>query len=423
MPTTAGWKELTIGRLSFTSPRTIDINSDNQGNRNNMDRKITLSGSFYADTVATAKDYRDELISLANSTLTVPFTYTGDTTFKGFCTVEDSSVRARKLATGYFDYSVSITAKGRPSEMMFESNMSGALLTNSHSLTTSSTTYAPWHAVPVNTYNYYHTEAPVNATRATEDGNLEMFYDANLRNSGAQWICEPADFYKGGAKITINSVVKTGYLTQNYPTGAEISNGIVKITSGSTTDESRFTVQFYDNGSWTSSREIAFTYGSSGTEWKLWKTVQILRNEPQECVLRFTTYSDSGGDGRLVVDVGVKRGAHHISLVANQGPTSDRAAASRINLDGVTDVGALSSSTGYLKESSADSSGQKFIFGSPQNFTADTTNKLIHISAKQFKTFIGYEYNASSPATIDASDAVRDQYLEGLYENVRLVRA
>ena len=70
-----------------------------------------------------------------------------------------------------------------------------------------------------------------------------------------------------------------------------------------------------------------------------------------------------------------------------------------------------------------DASGQKFLMGSPQGFTADTSNKLIHLTNPQFKTFFGYVYNASNPASIDTADAVRDQYLESMYENVRLVRA
>jgi hypothetical protein len=165
--------------------------------------------------------------------------------------------------------------------------------------------------------------------------------------------------------------------------------------------------------------------GASKTEWNLWKTVQILRNEPQECVVRFTTYSDSNGDGRLVIDATIKRGAHHISLVANQGPTSDRAANSRINLQVTSNHDTFTNGTGYMVEDSSDSYGQKFIVGSPQGYTADVADgqDLIHVSNNQFKTFVGYVYNAVNPATIDTSDAVRDQYLEGIYENVRLVRA
>ena len=78
-----------------------------------------------------------------------------------------------------------------------------------------------------------------------------------------------------------------------------------------------------------------------------------------------------------------------------------------------------------MVEDTVDSDGQKFIIGSPQGYTADVTDgeDLIYVSNNQFKAFVGYVYNAGTPATIDTANAVRDQYLEGIYENVRLVRA
>ena len=102
---------------------------------------------------STVLKLRDELISMGNSDLLLPITYEGDTTMEGFGKITSMDVSPVKLATGYFSY-ISFEMKGRPSEMFFESNMSGALLTNSNSIATSNTTYAPWHAVPVNTYNY-----------------------------------------------------------------------------------------------------------------------------------------------------------------------------------------------------------------------------------------------------------------------------
>ena len=301
--------------------------------------------------------------------------------------------------------------------------MSGALLTNSHSVTTGNTTYAPWHALPVNAFNYKNDSLPTPVTRASEDGNVALFYDSDLRSYGSNWIVEPADFYKGAAKITMDSTVKAGYLTSNTPTGVEISNGIIKITSGSTTDQSRFSLSFYDNGSWTSTREIEISSGSSQTEWNVWQTVQILRNEPQECVVRFVTYSDDTyKDGRLTVDVSVKRGAHHASLVISEAGTATRSADTRKNLRMVT-ANSMSAGTGYIIESSVDGSGQKFMLGSPQGFTAVASSRLIHLASSQVKTFVGYVYNASSPAAHNAGDVIRNQYLEGLYENIRLVRA
>ena len=414
---------ITIGRMTFTSPESISFSSVQSGQRNSIDRAVDLSGFFVADSVAAAKVLRDELISMGNSALTFPFTYTGDDKFEGYATLSGVSVDAAKLATGLFEYSFTLEIKGRVSEMMFESNMSGALLTNSHSVTTGTTTYAPWHALPTSAFNYNHEKAPTDAVRASENGNVAFFYDPDLRDAAAQWNVNPADFYKGACKILIGNTVRSGYLSENNPTGLTLSNGIIRLTSGSTSNQSRFTIQFYDNGSWVSDRTIAITSGSSGTEWKLWQTAQIIRNEPHECVVRFTTYSDTNGDGRLIVDTTVKRGAHHIGINISQGPTADRAAASRVNMDVVANGGTFSSATGYLVESSADTYGQKFLFGSPQGFTADTSNKLIHITNASLKTFVGYVYNASNPASIDTADAVRDQYLESMFENVRLVRA
>lgn len=414
---------ITIGRMTFTSPQTISIAPMPDNSRNSVERTITIGGKFAVDSVSDAKVLRDELVSMGNSSLIYPFTWEGDELIEGFARLSGVSVDSSRLAVGLFSYSVTLDVKGRVSEVIFESNLTGSLLSNSHSIT--STTYSPWHALPVNAYNYFHEEAPVDGTRASSEGNVAFYYDTNLRSKAAQWIVNPADYYKGACRISIDNTTMTGYLTKNAPTGVTISNGIIRITSGSTTDESRFTVEFYDNGVWGSEREISFNSGASKSEWNLWKTVQIIRNEPHECVVRFTTYSDSNGDGRLVVDVTLRRGAHHINLVANQGPTSDRAANSRINLQVTSNHDTFTDDTGYMIEDSADSDGQKFIVGSPQGYTADVTDgeDLIYLTNNQFKTFVGYVYNAVSPNTIDSADAVRDQYLEGTYENVRLVRA
>ena len=409
--------------MTFTSPESIDFSSVQTGRRNSLDREASLSGQFVADSVAAAKVLRDELISMGNSSLLLPFTYTGDDKFEGYCELDGVNVNSSKLATGLFEYSFTLIIKGRVSEMLFESNMSGSLLTNSHSVTTGTTVYAPWHAVPVNSFNYNHEKAPTDAIRATSEGNVVFFYDPDLRDAAAQWLVNPADYYKGACRVIINNTTRTGYLSENTPTGVTLSNGIIQLTSGSNTDQSRFTIKFYDNGSFVSERTIAITSGSSGTEYKLWQTAQIIRNEPHECVVRFATYSDTNGDGRLIVDATVKRGAHHIGLNISQGPTADRAANSRVNLDVVSGGGTFTTGTGYIVENAIDNAGQKFLMGSPQGFTADTSNKLIHLSSTQFKTFIGYVYNASNPASIDTADAVRDQYLESMFENVRLVRA
>ena len=198
---------ITVGRMTFTSPESIDFSSVVTGARNSLDREVSLKGKFVADSVAAAKVLRDELISMGNSSLILPFTYTGDDKFEGYCEIDSASVDSKKLATGLFEYSIDLIIKGRVSEMMFESNMSGSLLTNSHSVTTSNTTYAPWHALPTGAYNYNHEKAPTDAIRASENGNVAFFYDPDLRDAAAQWVVNPADYYKGAAKIIIDNTI------------------------------------------------------------------------------------------------------------------------------------------------------------------------------------------------------------------------
>ena len=74
--------------MTFTSPESIDFSSIKTGRRNSLDREASLSGQFVADSVAAAKVLRDELISMGNSSLLLPFTYTGDDKFEGYCELD-----------------------------------------------------------------------------------------------------------------------------------------------------------------------------------------------------------------------------------------------------------------------------------------------------------------------------------------------
>jgi len=407
----------TIGRLSFTSPRTLAEASNPSDGKNSIERSIDINGTLVANTLADAKEIRDELISLSNSNLIVPFTYEGDSTYQGYCQIQNADVNTGTLSgQGLFRYSLSLKVKGRIGETHFESNMTGSMLTNAHSY---SSVNGPMHFTPVNAYNYSHAQAPASHVRATSTGNVYGFYDTNLRSNAATWYVNPSEYYKGAAKVTINNKVKNGYLTISTPQSVVIDNGIVEITSGSTTDQSRFTLKFYDNGEFVSQREIAIASGSSFTEWKVWQTVQILRNDAEEVSVRFVTYSETAGDGRLTVDVTIRRGMHHASFVATQGATHTRSATSRINSKLIT-ANTVTAGTYDITESVADSDGQKFFIFSPQGVTTSATNRNLHITSAQYKFMCGYQIGSNS---LNTPASVFDQYMNSVYEKVRLVRS
>tara|TARA_B100000902_G_C27310047_1_gene917835 strand:+ start:78 stop:1322 length:1245 start_codon:yes stop_codon:yes gene_type:complete len=409
----------TVGRLSFTSPRALAESSMPSDGKNSLERNISINGTLVADSLADAKNIRDELISLSNSNLIVPFTYEGDSTYGGYCQVDAADVNTQHLfGKGLFKYSLNLRIKGRAGETSFESNLTGGLLTNAHSYT-SSNTYGPLHALPVNAYNYAHSQTPTAYSRSTKDGTVYLFSDQNLRSSEANWQVAPENYYKGGCKITIDNYVKNGYLTKDNPNAVVIDNGLVQVTSGSVTNQSRLNLKFYDNGEFVSAREVSFSMGSSLTEWNKWKSVQILRNDAEEASIRLVTYSETAGDGRLTVDLTIRRGMHHVSFVATQSGTANRSATSRINLR-LQDINTVTTNSKGFTENSIDSDGQKFFVKSPQGITASASDRTMHIAAAQFKGILGYIYGSDA---FNGEDAIFEQYMESTYEQVRLVRS
>ncbi len=409
----------TIGRLSFTSPRALAESSMPADGKNSLERNISINGTLVADSLADAKNIRDELISLSNSNLIVPFTYEGDSTYGGYCQVDSADVNTQHLfGKGLFKYSLNLRIKGRAGETSFESNLTGSLLTNAHSYT-SSNTYGPLHALPVNAYNYAHSQTPTTHSRSTKDGTVYLFTDQSLRSSEANWQVAPENYYKGGCKITIDNYVKNGYLTKDNPNAVVIDNGLVQVTSGSVTNESRLNLKFYDNGEFVSAREVSFSMGSSLTEWNKWQSVQILRNDAEEASIRLVTYSEAAGDGRLTVDLTMRRGMHHVSFVATQSGTANRSATSRINVK-LQDINTVTTNSKGFTESSLDSDGQKFFVKSPQGITASASNRTMHIASAQFKGILGYIYGSDA---FNGEDAIFEQYMESTYEQVRLVRS
>jgi len=410
---------ITIGRISFTSPRSLAESAMPSDGKNSLERNVAINGILHATTIAEAKYLRDELMSLANANIIVPFTYEGDSTFSGYCQVDAADINTAQLfGKGLFRYSLNLIIKGRTGEVNFESQMTGGKLTNAHSHT-STYNYGPVHALPVQAFNYAHSETPTGTLRSTDQGSVYLFHDQNLRSSTANWMVNPVDYYKGAAKISVNSRVKNGYLTQNNPTQVVLDNGIIKVEAGSVASESRINLSFYDTGEFVSTREVAFSMGSGFTEWNVWQSVQILRNDAEEASVRLVTYSETAGDGKLTLDLSVRRGMHHVAFVATQSGSASRAAISRINAKLIDANTVTTTSTGYF-EASADSDGQKFFAMSPQGVTTSVNDRNMHISSAQFKGLFGYQTGSDA---YNQADAIFEQYLESVYEQVRLVRS
>ncbi len=446
-------RKIHIGRLSFTSPGNINFESTDGG------RGLSFSGKIGAEeiTLEHIKYIRDELVSIASYGITVPFRYDGDSTYDGYVKVLSSSVSTSRYQRGGFAYSVDLEYLGRSGEIVFESRFTGALLDNDHSVTSTTNQF---HAPPGNHYNYYHPSAPTDGTRLAKDETstvvgatttLRLKTDNNLRNANGVYHVEPTDFYKGACLIKTgtydsgftssnniqtmsdtNEEIRNGLFSSNTPTTLTIENGLIKIQFSASTTKALFTSYIFDVTTYQSSKDWVFSKGSPtgsnqlGNNWQGWRTMQILKNHPECATVRCTTYLNADSkDGRLVVDFTLRRGSHHVSIVANQYQ------ATRFNLSLDTASGTnASTGTGYIYDGTASpEDGNKWILGSPDSAASsaqfDVAREMLYKTGAQMKAFIGYELAQENGSinSADTLDSVRDQYLDNVYEYQKLVKS
>lgn len=418
-----------IGRLSLTSPSGISI-AGIDGNR-----AYRIQGKLAETNMDTVKYVRDELIAMSESKSYVPFRYDGDSTLDGYVYITDSSVDIQRYTRSGFNYNVNMEYLGKVGEVVKESVLTGKLIDNSHSITSSTNQF---HVPPGNHYNYFHENDPTDGTRVAGDLTTTSTSDTvtmrlktgnNLRGKNAQYHINPSDFYKGAVRITTDSKIRCGHNSPNVTAGAVLENGLLKITVGSTNNQSRIITRMWDTTSYGSEQEWAIHRGtpSSGsqlaTEYRGWQTIQILRNTPELGIIRLTSYYQASGQDRLTVDIALRRGAHHASIIMNQSPKT-----SRLNFStSAAPSSSAASGTGYIKAGAVDTDGNKWLLGCPQTFTTDAARGLIYptTGGSQLKTFIGYEYYQSGGSVngADTGDSVRDQYLDNVSEYCKVVKA
>ena len=407
---------ITIGRLTFTSPASL---SDS---RSGSQHTMNINGVLAPDTLNEAKYLRDELLACANGYYVVPFIWQGDTSVSGYVKVLGASVNTSRVISGGYQYSIELEFLGNMGEVEFESQFSGGLIQNDHSITsTTSQFYAP----PVDSFSHEHTSLPSTFARAGEDGTIYLRTSSSLKNANAKFLCDPANYYKNACEVFTDGIddvnrIRCGMESpNNSPSSTKIQNGLVQMTFVNNTAQSRFIVKSYDGTDYLSSTEFAVSRGASATEWQGWRSVQILKNDPEICTVRLGSYYEATTkDKRLTFDVSLRRGARHFSIVATQFSSA------QFNIR-PTSTTAYTDSTSFSRATNNDAAGNRIVLGSPQNFDVDTSNGGINSTANTatLKAFLGYEFNGSSATSEDQAIKIRDQYLDNIFEVVRLVKS
>ena len=395
---------LTIGRLTFNSP--ASIGTDEFGT-------FSFSGRLNNDSVDDMKYYRDEITSLASTLPTVPVSYTGDSTIDGYFQIISATVNMQKISFGGFNYRITAAQLGDSNNLKFESNFTGAVRENNHGI--SSTTNGQWHALPVNHYNYDADNTFNTVTRVTDEGTQYIRYGTSLKNGSAFHAVNHGDYYKGACKIYSGNRERTGLFYQGAITNSYITNGIIKVSFGEGTNQSRFTTTMYNGSSFATAKEYKIESGSSLAEFRGWKTLSLLKNTPQEVSVRLTSHYLANGGGLLTADFSLRRGAHHAVILFSQWT----AANFKLSLT-TTEAGTKDGNEKYIE---SNVSTTRYLMGSPNTITFDETNGAItRTSNKKLRALVGYGKDGSSATSFDSAASVYDQYIDNVVESIKPIK-
>jgi hypothetical protein len=318
---------------------------------------LTLSGLASASTYADSVHLRQQLVGLDNNP-DEPFvavTWTVESAIDGFYRVlsVDAPSELSSYVNFHWPYTVTLErVESLRTAIGFESSLVGALVTNGHSVTTAQ----PFHAVP-DGFDHYPGDTSAmggQATRATDTGTVTTAFAsvaaAGPWNLNARWSCEAADYYDGACVIesTVGGNRRAIVGRNDKQTALRLNNGIVRFTPLTT-------LEIYNGSSW-ETLDLTFTIYPDGpagaSALGASNFAQILRNSPEEVVVRYTLPPLAPDVLEVVtIDFSLRRGASYVTgfLQSTKGYRF-----------GLLGAAATSSTTGTMFRSSNDSNGNRW---------------------------------------------------------------
>lgn len=368
----------------------------------------------------------------------VPVIVSSDTLLTGFYRVTGGGLDVRPDAyTGYrFGYDLDLVRVLPTSSPQIESTLLGALRTNSHSIASGST--VPWWATPADASMDYVAGA-TRSTRTCDAGSVLVNYttDGTLLYDTIQvWQAAPGDFYDLAARFELtydgsNWVRLPGLevgTASASGTGWRLINDFVQVTYGG--GNGLLSVRHNFGSGWTTAKIYRLIRGispSSPTALGPFKGMRLLKNAPEEVVLRLSLEQDSTSyPAQVNVDLRLRRGALWVEGTVTRNPrqTSSAEIASTDFPLGIrrdtTEAG--TSHTSGVHATSADAGGHKYVLTSPTATNVDTTNGGISqgTGVNTFEFMIGLEPSGASGPNTFTNQVYA--YFANVHETQRLAR-
>lgn len=333
----------------------------------------------------------------------VPVQFTDKTSLDGYYVVSDTSAEMMdwqgEMVT--CDWSINLSRVGSDSEVDVEARLAGPLTR----VNDFAVIGERWHAPPIGHSAYWAGSAtPSTMTRQTSDGPIRIYRAVPVLTS-PRYACPVADYLAGRVRISDAGRERTGSAWPVSAAGWSLDNGIVRVTPAA----GSLSVASWSSGAWAEKgwdvllNDVALGAPDAAT---------VLRNDAECCITRLLW---SLPVGRTTCDVTLRRGARFAELYIRTS-TASTIKVARISTDAGT------ASTGYLRGTSNDPQGNRYIVGSARTHIQDVNGGISKASATAMDAFIAVELNGTAAVSGDTAASIYQQYLGSCAEQVRGAR-
>ncbi|GAA0705408.1 hypothetical protein GCM10010193_70600 [Kitasatospora atroaurantiaca] len=342
----------------------------------------------------------------------LPVTWTDKPERNGYYSVKTAGAALREYVndTVTSSWKIALERLGAASEVDLQSRLTGVVRLNDFSLTGET-----WHAPPIGHTTYYTgATSPSTMTRTGADGAMTV-YRSIPTNASPRWGCDPAAYLAGRVRINDTlAATGTGFeiegTEQPLPVAAwTLGNALVNIVPSASAGV--LDVQAYTGGAW-HSKLWNVTVG--GANVAAWDSAAILRNDPEQCVLRLTA---PRSPGRVTLDLTLRRGSRTVEGYLQSGAAATLAVYLR-----TTETNTSVAASGYVVATNNDADGNKFAAGSARSFTAHANGGVSKTSTATLDFWLGVVAGGSSAVSGDAATDLRNMYIGALAEQTYTVR-
>lgn len=395
------YTDITIGRLTLRE--TFEMNANISAGTDT--RTIVLSGeeSYPPLTLAQVKQRQEDILGLQNRLVPIRFGTKSD--HDGWYRITDVNTSVRDYQGSEvraFGWGINAALIGPENAVDLESRLTGVARINDFGLTGEK-----WHGVPVGTRNYYGGTSTV-VLRATTDGASARIFRSVAASANPRWSVPLATHEIGRCRVLVDGVerVATNVLDLTG-TSWVLTNGLVSASTapgGSAT----FNIAHWDGTQWDSK---AFNLGisSSTSPNTSWGYATILRNDYEMCTIRLI---DDAVTSRRVADLTLRRGSRFV-----EGVLTSTSSALLAVWPATGEASTSPASSGYVRATSNDAQGNRYVVGSARSFSALTASGgLAKSSVTRLDFFVGAEVAGSAAQSGDAAADLVSQYLTAMGE-------